>query len=258
MNVRARLDAEMVRRGLVSSRREAAELIEIGQVLVRGSIADKSSRLVAPGDPIELQGPPRKFVGRGAEKLEHALAHFGVSVSNRSVLDAGSSTGGFTDCVLQNGARRVAGYDVGRNQMHERLLADPRVQQHDKVNVRHLKKIDIPFDCSLIVADLSFISLTKVFVALASVGSAEPGYDDVELLVLVKPQFEVGRQDVARGKGVITDPGLHEQAIRDVAKASQDAGCKVLGTVMSPIKGADGNTEFVMHAIKISDAGAQQ
>lgn len=247
----------MVRRGLVGSRREAGELIDLGQVWVRGSIADKSSRLVATADPIEVQGPPRKFVGRGAEKLQHALTHFGVTVTNRSVLDVGSSTGGFTDCVLQNGARRVAGYDLGRNQMHERLLADPRVQQHDKINIRNLKRTDLPYDCSLIVADLSFISLTKVFAALAAAGATEPGYDEVDLLVLVKPQFEVGRQDVARGKGVITDPALHEQAVQDVAKASEEAGCRVLGTVMSPLKGADGNTEFLMHAIKISDAGAQ-
>ena len=255
--MRARLDAEMVRRGLVGSRREAAELIEFGQVLVRGSIADKSSRLVASADPIVLQGEPQKFVGRGAQKLEHALAHFGVKVKNRSVLDAGSSTGGFTDCVLQNGARRVSGYDVGRNQLHERLRADSRVQQHDKVNIRNLKRTDLPYDCSLIVVDLSFISLTKVLGALVAVGAPEPDYDDVELLVLVKPQFEVGRQDVARGRGVITDPVLHEQAVRDVAKASQDAGCRVLGTVVSPLKGADGNTEFLMHAIKIPESKMQ-
>jgi 23S rRNA (cytidine1920-2'-O)/16S rRNA (cytidine1409-2'-O)-methyltransferase len=205
----------------------------------------KSSRLVSPDEAIEVL-VAKRFVSRGGEKLEHALEHFKVSVEGRSVLDAGVSTGGFTDCVLQRGASRVFAVDVGRNQLHERMKSHPRVTWQDGVNVRDLSVGDMAFPCSLVVADLSFISLTKVLRALVDVVSPEPGHENAQLLLLVKPQFEAGRLEVARGRGVITDPLIHQAACDDVAQHLQSLGAVVRGVIESPIKGAEGNTEFLM------------
>jgi 23S rRNA (cytidine1920-2'-O)/16S rRNA (cytidine1409-2'-O)-methyltransferase len=244
--VRKRLDVAMVKRGLCETRSEATQLIENGVVLVSGVIADKASRLVADNDNI-LVATPKRFVSRGGEKLEHALDYFDINVQDRSVLDAGSSTGGFTDCVLQRGASRVAAFDVGRAQLHEKLRSDHRVSVHEGHNVRSITKDDLPFPCSLVVVDLSFISATKVLSALVSVVEAEPHHPRRELVVLVKPQFEAGRQEVSKGRGVITDPAIHQRTITEVGTYVQHLGCSVLGTVESPLKGADGNTEFLMH-----------
>lgn len=244
--VRQRLDAALVKRGLVSSRSEAARLIESGNVTVSGAFADKASRLVGADEPIVVV-EQKRFVSRGGDKMQHALESFGVSVDNRSVLDAGVSTGGFTDCVLRAGARRVFAVDVGRNQLHEHLKADARVVWRDGVNVRSLVPGDMAFPCSLAVADLSFISLTKVLPALVPVVTAEPGHECPEMVLLVKPQFEAGRAEVSRGKGVITDPSVHDEAVRAVTECLEGLGATVVAVVESPIKGAEGNTEFLMH-----------
>jgi 23S rRNA (cytidine1920-2'-O)/16S rRNA (cytidine1409-2'-O)-methyltransferase len=236
----------MVKRGVCETRSEATQLIENGVVLVSGVIADKASRLVADNDNIVV-ATPKRFVSRGGEKLEHALDHFHINVQERSVLDAGSSTGGFTDCVLQRGAARVAAFDVGRAQLHEKLRSDQRVSVHEGRNVRNITKEDLPFPCSLVVVDLSFISVTKVLGALVDVVEAEPLFPRREIVVLVKPQFEAGRQEVSKGRGVITDPAIHQRTITEVGTYVQHLGCSVLGTVESPLKGADGNTEFLMH-----------
>jgi len=246
--MRARLDVEMVRRGLVASRSEAAEMIAAGVVTVAGAIADKPSRLVAKGDPVNIAGPAPRYVSRGGEKLHHALAVFNVSTAHRSVFDAGSSTGGFTDCALQHGARRVAGFDVGKAQLHERLANDDRVTQHDGVNVRNITSADVPFPCSLLVADVSFISLTKVLPALLAVLCDEEGFDTPEAVVLVKPQFEAGRQEVSKGRGIIMDPRIWKEACDAVAGCFGTHGYGVCGVVESPIKGGDGNVEYLMHA----------
>lgn len=240
-----RLDAALVKRGLASSRAEAAALIAGGNVVVAGSFADKSSRLVGPDEPINVL-VARQFVGRGGEKLAHALDSFGIDLEGRSVLDAGASTGGFTDCALQRGARRVLALDVGRNQLHERLKADPRVAWRDGVNVRDLAPDDMDFPCSLAVVDLSFISLTKVLAALRASLSPEPGHPVPEMVLLVKPQFEAGRGEVSKGRGVITDPAVHQAAVDTVARFAEGLGCVVKAVVESPIKGAEGNTEFLM------------
>ena len=203
--------------------------------------------MVAPDEPIEVLSEKR-YVSRGGEKMEHALAQFAVNVVGRSVLDAGVSTGGFTDCVLQKGARRVFAVDVGRNQLHERIKQDARVEWRDGVNVRDLDHADLPFECSLVVADLSFISLTKVLPALVEVLRPEPDFATPQRVLLVKPQFEAGRTEVSRGKGVITDPVLHQQACETVTEALEALGCVVHGVVESPIKGAEGNTEFLLFA----------
>jgi len=246
--MRARLDVEMVRRGLASSRAEAADLITAGAVTVAGAVADKPARLVAPGEPVNVAGPPPRYVSRGGEKLHRALELCEVSGRERSVLDAGSSTGGFTDCVLQHGAKRVAGFDVGRAQMHERLLSDPRVTQRDGHNVRNIESSDLPFPCSLLVADVSFISLTKVLPALLAVLTGEPGHDTPEAIVLVKPQFEAGRHEVSRGRGVITDPRIWDEACAAVSECFSTHGYEVREVVQSPIKGGDRNVEYLMHA----------
>lgn len=240
-----RLDAALVKRGLADSRSDASRLIEGGHVTVAGAFADKASRMVAPDEPIEVL-VEKRFVSRGGEKLEHALEHFGLSVVDRSVLDAGVSTGGFTDCVLQHGARRVFAVDVGRNQLHERMKSDVRVTWRDGVNVRDLSRDDMEFPCSLVVADLSFISLEKVLPALMEVVTPEEGYDVAQLVLLVKPQFEAGRAEVSRGKGVITDPAIHAAACDNVSAVVRSLGGEVAGLVESPIKGAEGNTEFLM------------
>jgi 23S rRNA (cytidine1920-2'-O)/16S rRNA (cytidine1409-2'-O)-methyltransferase len=200
---------------------------------------------VSPDEAIEVL-VAKRFVSRGGEKLEHALKHFNVSVDGRSVLDAGVSTGGFTDCVLQRGAARVFAVDVGRNQLHERMKSHPRVTWQDGVNVRDLSPTDLAFPCSLVVADLSFISLTKVLRALVDVVSPEADHETAQLLLLVKPQFEAGRMEVARGRGVITDPLIHQAACDGVAQHLESLGAVVRGVTESPIKGAEGNTEFLM------------
>ncbi len=235
-----------MKRGLVDSRSEAVRLIESGNVTVSGVFADKASRLVGSDEPIVVV-EQKRFVSRGGDKMHHALETFALSVAERSVLDAGVSTGGFTDCVLQAGARRVFAVDVGRNQLHERVKSDSRVTWRDGVNVRSLVSDDLPFPCSLVVADLSFISLAKVLPALHAVVSTEPGHPHPEMVLLVKPQFEAGRVEVSRGRGVITDPAVHDEAVRAVAACVEELGSRVVAVVESPIKGAEGNTEFLMH-----------
>lgn len=240
-----RLDAALVKRGLAESRSEASRLIDAGHVTVSGAFADKPSRMVATDEPINVV-VEKKFVSRGGEKLSHALDVFGIEVSGRSVMDAGVSTGGFTDCVLQRGAKRVFAVDVGRNQLHERIKADARVDWRDGVNVREIEPESLPFPCSFLVADLSFISLTKVLPALMNVMSGEDGFSTPQMALLVKPQFEAGRVEVSRGKGVITDPEIHAEAIQTVQECVESLGGVVLGVIESPIKGAEGNTEFLM------------
>jgi 23S rRNA (cytidine1920-2'-O)/16S rRNA (cytidine1409-2'-O)-methyltransferase len=241
---RRRLDAELVRRGLSPSRTSAKDAIEAGHVLVNGAPAANAASQVAPSDAIVVTAPPPRFVSRGGEKLDAALGAFGLDVTARRVLDAGASTGGFTDCVLQRGARQVVALDVGRGQLHERLRGDDRVRVMERTNVRHVSADDIGGPVDLVVADLSFISLRTVIPALVSM--CQPGAD---MVLLVKPQFEAGRAEASRGRGVITDPAIHARVRDEVATALRAAGCDVRGWVESPIRGADGNVEFLVHAV---------
>lgn len=237
----------MVARGLCASRQEAVSLIDAGLVRVAGAPADKAARLVDAGEPIEVVRA-RQWVGRGAEKLDHALTYWQVPLDGRSVLDAGSSTGGFTQCVLHHGASRVWAVDVGRHQLHELLRADPRVTVNEGINIRHLTHSDAPYPISLVVADLSFISLTTVIPALVDIAQGEDGFADREMILLVKPQFEVGRKEASRARGVITDPSLHQSAVKAVTDAVLAEGWTVVGVEESPIKGGEGNTEFLLYA----------
>ncbi|RMH83824.1 MAG: TlyA family RNA methyltransferase, partial [Actinomyces sp.] len=217
---RRRLDAELVRRALAPSRARARELIEQGRVTVAGAPATKAARLVDPGEPLVVSGPPPRFVSRGGEKLDAALEAFGVAVAGRRAIDVGSSTGGFTDCLLQRGAAEVVAIDVGRHQLHERLRVDPRVRLHERTNVRHVEADAIGGPASVVVADASFISLVTIAPHLVALTAP-----DGDLVVLVKPQFEAGRAEADRGRGVIRDPAVWARVLERVhaAFASQGA-----------------------------------
>jgi len=240
------LDAELVRRGLSPTREQARLAIEAGLVLVAGAVADKPARQVQPADPLELIGPPRRFVGRGGEKLLAGLDQFHVDVTGRCALDAGSSTGGFTDCLLQRGAAEVVAVDVGYGQLHERLRADRRVQCHERQDIRTFEHD--PFD--LIVADLSFISLRSVSGAI--VGRLAAPLADV--IVLIKPQFEAGRAVVSRGRGVVRDPAAWLAAVNAVRSAMEAEGAAMMDIMVSPLRGADGNVEFLARLVAHADA----
>lgn len=244
MSRRQRLDAELVRRALASSRTEATELISSGRVLVNGAVADKASRQVDPADNVLVSGLPARFVSRGGEKLDAILESRGIDVVGLRVLDAGASTGGFTDCLLQRGAAHVVALDVGHGQLHPRIRDDARVTVIERFNIREVTPDDIGGLVDMVVADLSFISLTLAVAPMVSV-VREGG----QLVLLVKPQFEVGRREVSRGRGVITDPALHDEACRSVAGACKAAGATVLDVIPSPITGAEGNKEFLLHAM---------
>jgi 23S rRNA (cytidine1920-2'-O)/16S rRNA (cytidine1409-2'-O)-methyltransferase len=242
---RTRLDAELVRRGLARSRDQAAELVAQGRVEVRGMPARKPAALVDPADPVRLLGadPADAYVSRGGHKLAGALAVFGprgLAVAGRRCLDAGASTGGFTDVLLRAGAAEVVAVDVGYGQLAWRLRNDPRVRVVDRTNVRELTPAAVGGPAGLAVADLSFISLRLVLPALA--GCTEPGGD---LLPMVKPQFEVGRERVGSG-GVVRDPALRAEAVRGVAAVAAGLGYGVAGVVRSPLPGPSGNVEFFL------------
>jgi 23S rRNA (cytidine1920-2'-O)/16S rRNA (cytidine1409-2'-O)-methyltransferase len=237
---RVRLDRELVRRGLAPSREAAAEAIAAGRVLVSGAPAAKPSRMVAAGEPIQVASALRRRASRGAGKLDPVLDRLGIEVAGRRCLDAGASTGGFTDVLLERGAATVVAVDVGRGQLDARLRADPRVEVHDGCNVRFLESDAIGGPVELTVADLSFISLRLVLPALAS--ATRP---DGELLLLVKPQFEAGRQAVGKG-GVVRDPAAWAGAVRAVAEAAAEHGLGAAGVCPSPLPGPSGNVEFFL------------
>jgi 23S rRNA (cytidine1920-2'-O)/16S rRNA (cytidine1409-2'-O)-methyltransferase len=197
--------------------------------------------MVEAGEAVQLVGPPPRFVGRGGEKLDAALDRFGVIVDGRRCLDAGASTGGFTDCLLQRKAFEVVAVDVGYGQLHERLRADPRVTNLERTNVRSLSAIDIGGPAEVVVADLSFISLRTVLGALLRLATA-----DADLVLLVKPQFEAGREEAAKGKGVIRDPEVWARVLDEVRAAALSQGAAMMDAMPSPITGAEGNVEFLV------------
>jgi len=247
--VRRRLDAELVRRGLTASRQRALEAIGAGRVLVGGLPARSPARRVTAEEPISLSGDGPRFVSRGGEKLEAALDDFGVVVAGRHALDAGASTGGFTDCLLQAGAAHVVAVDVGRGQLAWALRTDPRVTVLERTNVRFLDETDIGGAAELCTADLSFISLSACAPALARCTTR-----DADLLLLVKPQFEAGRSQVGKG-GIVRDPALHREVLRRVRDDLARAELNAVAVVPSPLRGADGNLEFFLHCRK--DAAAE-
>jgi 23S rRNA (cytidine1920-2'-O)/16S rRNA (cytidine1409-2'-O)-methyltransferase len=212
-------------------------------VTVGGAMAMKPARLVAPGEPVEILGDPPRFVSRGGEKLDAALDGFAVDVAGLRALDAGSSTGGFTDCLLQRGCASVIAVDVGRGQLHPKLRDDPRVTVRERTDIRAVDVDELGGPVDLVVGDLSFISLRTVLDPLLA--AVRPGGD---LVLLVKPQFEVGRAEASRGKGVIRDPEVRAAALADVRTALSDRGAVIMGEMTSPLKGGAGNVEFLVHA----------
>lgn len=243
MSARRRLDTEMVRRHLVDSRSQAAHLIGEGRVFVQGAPAERASRLVSPAEAIVISGGPPKYVGRGGEKLVAALdrwPHLLEALQGANTVDCGASTGGFTDCLLQHGAQRVCAVDVGHGQFHERLRGDPRVDVRERTDVRELDVAGAggPFD--VLVADLSFISLRTVAPALVQM--CQPS---CPMVLLVKPQFEVGRAVASRTKGVITDDSLRTEALDGVVEVFTELGCRFESFIECPVHGAEGNREFL-------------
>lgn len=247
MAPRARLDAELVRRGLARSREQAQELVAGGRVTVDGSTAAKAATGVAPGQAVVVReaaagaGHPA-YVSRGGHKLVHALEQFGATglqVAGRRALDAGASTGGFTDVLLRAGAAHVVAADVGYGQLAWTLRQDPRVTVLDRTNVRSLRELP-GGRVGVVTADLSFIPLALVLPALVAVGDT-----GVDLVLLVKPQFEVGRVALPRG-GVVREPGARAGAIRGVAAAGHPLGLGTAGVVASPLPGPAGNVEYLL------------
>ncbi len=236
-----RLDLLVVERGLADSREKAQAMILAGEVRVNGSRSDKAGMQVATDARIEVSGTSAKYASRGGLKLEGALEDFAIDVSGKTCLDIGASTGGFTDCLLTNGARCVYAVDVTTEQMVWRLQQDSRVKQI-KENARNLRPEQIPEPADLVTVDVSFISVAKVLPAV--VAAAGPR---AEYLILVKPQFELDRGDVGRG-GIVSDAALHARAVDRVRTAAEAAGLRVEGVRPSRLTGAEGNQEFFLHA----------
>jgi 23S rRNA (cytidine1920-2'-O)/16S rRNA (cytidine1409-2'-O)-methyltransferase len=235
-----RIDQLLVDRGLAESRQKAQALILAGQVLVNRQKVEKAGHAVPRDAEIELLDQLR-FVSRGGLKLEAALKHFGIDASGRVCADIGTSTGGFTDCLLQHGATCVYAIDVGPTQLDWKIRTDPRVIVKDHTNARYLQPSDLDQLCSLAVCDVSFISVTLIVPAIPPLLTP-----DGEIVILVKPQFEVGRTEVGKG-GIVRDPELHEAACRRVRDAVEALGFHT-GLIESPILGGEGNREFLLHA----------
>jgi 23S rRNA (cytidine1920-2'-O)/16S rRNA (cytidine1409-2'-O)-methyltransferase len=238
---RKRLDVLLVERGLADSRQKAQAMILAGEVEIDGKKSGKAGLLVADTSRIEVRSRLQKYVSRGGFKLEGALEDFKVSVEGRVCLDVGSSTGGFTDCLLQSGAARVYAVDVNTDQLAWKLREDPRVIRIQK-NARELKPSDLAENVDVVVIDVSFISVTKVLA-----GASSCAKENADLLILVKPQFELERKDVSKG-GIVREPKLHQKAIASVRGAAESFGLTVIGSVPSRLPGMEGNQEYFLHA----------
>jgi 23S rRNA (cytidine1920-2'-O)/16S rRNA (cytidine1409-2'-O)-methyltransferase len=239
---RERIDKLLVDCGLAPSRTRAQALVMAGVVLVDEQLIKKPSEAFAPNANIRLKSdgdPASRYVSRGGLKLEAALREFHLNVNELTCLDVGSSTGGFTDCLLQHGARRVVAVDVGHNQFEWRLRNDPRVQLREGVNARYLKPEDFEHKFDLATIDVAFISATKILPAVVPL-LVEHG----RVVTLIKPQFEVGKGEVGKG-GIVKDPAQHARVVAEVNSAAEKLGLRVYGMIVSPIHGADGNIEFL-------------
>jgi len=241
-----RLDRLLVERGIVESRERGQALIIAGQVLVNGRKQDKSGGLVPEDADIRILGEQLRYVSRGGLKLEAALKEFTVSAENKTALDVGASTGGFTDCLLQHGAGKVYAVDVGYGQLAWKLRQDPRVVIIERVNIRHIDPELVPEPIDIVVIDVSFISLEKVVPSILQFLKPH-----AEIIALIKPQFEVGKGQVGKG-GIVRDEGARTAAVERVTNFFRETGFEVRGVIPSPITGQDGNVEFLIHAEKHS------
>ena len=243
MAAKTRLDVALVERGLAETRAAAQRLVMAGLVFSGERRLEKAGQGIGPDMALEVRGQPHPYVSRGGLKLEKALDHFAIPVAGRLALDVGSSTGGFTDCLLQRGAARVYAVDVGTNQLAWKLRSEPRVVSLEKTNMREVTVMLIPEPVELIVCDASFIGLRTVLPAALAL--AAPG---AHLVALIKPQFEVGKGRVGKG-GIVREPALHEEVCATITDWLADQpGWRVLGVTESPITGAEGNKEFLIAA----------
>ncbi|HUQ87223.1 MAG TPA: TlyA family RNA methyltransferase [Vicinamibacterales bacterium] len=243
---RQRLDTLLVEKGLVESREKARALILAGQIDVDGHGAAKAGTMVPVDADIRVIGPDHPWVGRGGVKLAAALEAFAIDAADRVALDVGASTGGFTDVWLQRGARHVIALDVGHSQLHWKVRSDRRVTVIENTNARHLKPGDLPDVGAAITRvsiDVSFISLRHIFPVLPALVAAP-----ADIVALAKPQFEAGRKDVGKG-GLVTDPAVHDRIVAEVTAAAAEVGLKRVGLIDSPITGAHGNKEFLLHLV---------
>jgi 23S rRNA (cytidine1920-2'-O)/16S rRNA (cytidine1409-2'-O)-methyltransferase len=244
-----RLDKLLLDIGIVPSRERAQALVLAGKVLVNGQKIEKPGTAVDSASDIRLLGDDLKYVSRGGLKLQRALEHWGITIAGKICLDVGASTGGFTDCLLQHGAARVIAVDTGHGQIAFKLRQDPRVRLLEKTNARYLTREQVGDGMDLIVMDVSFISATLVLPAVISAAFPHDAKDQAgrDLVVLVKPQFEAGRQFVGKG-GIVRDPEVQQQAVEKVRQATRELGASSTEVIESPILGAEGNREFLLYA----------
>ena len=242
--MKERLDVLLVKRGLAESREKAKAIIMSGIVYVEDQKEDKAGTTFDENAKIEVRGSTLKYVSRGGLKLEKAMTHFGVTLDQKVCMDVGASTGGFTDCMLQNGAVKVFSVDVGHGQLAWKLRNDPRVVCMEKTNIRYVTPEDIGEPLDFASVDVSFISLSKVLPA-----ARELLKDGGEMVCLIKPQFEAGREKVGK-KGVVRDPKVHLEVIQTVLQTAMDLGFSILDLEYSPIKGPEGNIEYLVHLKK--------
>ena len=243
--MKTRLDKLLVERGLVLTRERAQALILAGRVLVQEQKSDKPGHAVSDDAPIRILGSDLRYVSRGGLKLEAALDHWHIDLTGRFCLDIGASTGGFTDCMLQHGAARVLAIDTGYGQIAQTLRDDPRVTLMERTNARLLNPGDLPPGISFLAVDVSFISATLVLPPVLAALSGSPA---VRAVLLVKPQFEAGREHIGKG-GIVRDPAAHQLAIDRVRTCVTELGARDIDVIDSPITGAEGNREFLLHAI---------
>ncbi len=251
-NNKERLDALLVNRGLFESRAKAQAAVMAGQVLVNEVKIDKPGTQVKPEVTIRLLGDKLRYVSRGGLKLEKALQIFPISVEGKVVADIGASTGGFTDCALQNGAAKVYAIDVGYGQLAWKLRSDERVINMERTNVRYLEAEDLPEQVDAVTIDVAFISLDKVLPAVHKILKPE-GF----VVALIKPQFEAGRENVGK-KGVVRDARVHQEVINNVIAFAKTEGFGIAGLDFSPIKGPEGNIEYLLHLTMGNDAAVQE
>jgi 23S rRNA (cytidine1920-2'-O)/16S rRNA (cytidine1409-2'-O)-methyltransferase len=237
---RVRLDQLVLDKGLAPSRERAKAVVLAGLVSVNGEVVTKAGTMVDAAAEVALQAPDHPYVGRGGLKLAHALDTFGIAVAGREALDVGASTGGFTDVLLQRGARRIVALDVGHGQLDWGLRNDPRVVVIEHFNARHLTLADLPGRVDIAVIDVSFISLRHILPPVAAVLGV-----GADVVALVKPQFEAGRDEVR--KGIIRDPSVHDRVLAEVTAAGAEVGLTRVGSTPSPITGQKGNVEFLLH-----------
>ena len=242
--MKVRLDVLLVSRGLAESREKAKAIIMEGKVFVKGQREDKAGSMFDEAAPIEIHGQKLRYVSRGGLKLEKAVAHFDLGLEGKICMDVGSSTGGFTDCMLQNGAVKVYAVDVGTNQLDWKLRSDPRVVAMEKTNIRYLTPDQVAEPAGFASIDVSFISLTKVLEPVRQLLT-----ENGEVVCLIKPQFEAGREKVGK-KGVVREKSTHLEVIEKVISYAKEIGFTVLNLDFSPIKGPEGNIEYLLYLTK--------